>query len=113
MPDDRVVQLAAEPGVVDDVLAHPRLEPGPGRLAGVLGRVHRDVGVAQHLVGAVAGAGERDADAGVREQLVLADPERHRERGQDARGGLLGLGRVVVVEQHRELVAAQPGRQVG
>ena len=34
VPDDRVVQLAAEPGVVDHVLAHPRLEPGPGRLAG-------------------------------------------------------------------------------
>ena len=55
----------------DHVLEHRRLEHLVAPLARGLRAVHRDVGVAQHLVGGLAGLRDGDADAGVQKELLL------------------------------------------
>ena len=83
-------------------------------LARLLGRVHRDVGVAQQVVGLVAllEAGG-DADAGRHLQVLPVDRERDGERGDEARrDGHRGAELRLVEQQDRELVAAEAGGHV-
>jgi hypothetical protein len=56
----RAAQLAAEPGVADHRQLHAAVVAHPVGLAALLGRVHGDVGVAQH--GVQRGAGGRRGD---------------------------------------------------
>ena len=80
--------------------------------AALLGLVHREVGVDEHvLAGQAVGVERGDADAGAdRAQAAggAGDADRA-DRGQHAVGELLGLRRGAVGEQDRELVAAQAG----
>ena len=106
------VALEREPGERGRV--HARLEDLDAVLAVALGHVHRDVGVAQQLVGRlVARRQHRDPDAGVDEELLAALRERRLERGQQPlgdHGRRRRRGRVL--DQDRELVAAHPGERV-
>ena len=98
----------------DDRRVHRRFEDRGAALAGRLGRVHRDVGVPQQLVRVLAHpAGNGDADAPPDRDLLAPDRERHLQRVdhpfRDCQGALeLHLVR----QEDRELVAAEPGRQV-
>ena len=83
-------------------------------LAGLLGLVHGDVGVAQqHLgfVAAVPAGGQADARAD--EHVAPVDAVRVGEFGEDPPGHLCGVRLVGLFEQHRELVAAQARGGVG
>ena len=100
--DDRLVvddQLAAAdaPGELrrqrvagDDRGVHRRVEDRDAALAAGLRRVHRDVGVAQQLVGALDRlASDGDADAAADHELLALDRERDLERLDDpVRDGL-------------------------
>ena len=92
------------------LLVHGGVEHGVAALAVGLGAVHGDVGVAHDLLPAWVGGGERDADAArVDEQLAPVELERapgavlRRAR----RSAWPRRGSHTIVEQHRELVAAQ------
>jgi hypothetical protein len=106
-------QLGAQLVPRDDGGVDRRLEHRYAVLAGRLRGVHRDVGVAQQLVGADARARRRDADADADVDLPPVERERPAQRLDDAVGhaGRPGKARVVV-EQDGELVAAEPGRDV-
>jgi hypothetical protein len=90
-----------------------RSKNGDLAAAGGLGVVHRQVGVAQQLLGARAVARvERDSHAR-RHEHVGADRERGRERLDHVARRLGGVDRVAHLGQHhRELVAAQPRHDV-
>ncbi len=58
--------------------------------------------------------GDRDAEAAAQRELLVAGDDRQRERVEDALGGVGGLLAVGdVLEQHRELVAAEARGGVG
>ena len=82
----RLVQVVLEPQALAQLLLHARVEHDVPALAGGLGVVHRDVGVAQHVLGVVARLRERDADAGGHQQVVAVDRERLPECVGDGRG---------------------------
>ncbi len=110
----RLVQVVLEPQALAQLFLHARVEHDVPSLAGGLRVVHRDVGVAQHVLGVVAGLRERDADAGGHQQLVAVDRERLPESVGHRGGDLLRLlERRDALEQHRELVAAEPRDRVG
>ena len=89
---------------------HRGVEHGVAALAVGLRAVHRDVGVAHHLLRRGLRGRERDPDRGADEQLAPVDHERRLQAVQDALGDDRGLARVAdVVEQERELVAGEPG----
>jgi len=93
---------------------HARREHRAAGPPAVLRGVHREIGVAQELVGgAHPAAGERDPDARVDAHDVTLHAERREQRPQHALRGSLGLDRRGrVLEQHGELVAAHPRRKV-
>ena len=107
---DRTAQVVLDPQPGDRPVAHRLVEQLVAGPPALLGPVHRGVGVADQLLGALAAAGERDADAGGDEVLVAGEHERAGEHRRDPLGH---LDRVVlaadVLEQHPELVAAEPG----
>ena len=62
-----------------EVVAHRFVEGGPAPASGLLGAVHGDVGMAEHLGGRHAAVRrQRDADAGVGVELAPGDVERAR-----------------------------------
>jgi hypothetical protein len=89
------------------------LEDRPARV-GVLGRVHRHVGVAQQLVGRAPVMGpERDADAAFDVDRHAVELERVFERRPQPGGdrhGVLEAGRAR--QEDRELVSAEAGELV-
>ena len=99
---------------LDDRRMHRRLEDRVLALALGLRRVHRDVGIAEQVVRAipfVATGG--DADAGADRELLAFDRHGHLEGLEEPlanRQGPVQVGHVV--EQDRELVAAQSRRHV-
>ena len=97
-------QLGVHPGVV-------ALEPA---LAGRLGPVHGQVGVAQQLVGPVdVAVHPGDADAGADVQLAVVDQERLAQASRIRSATVSTLGVVAgVLDQHGELVAAEAGHGV-
>src|SRR3712207_5546303 len=118
--DDELVagEAAAEVGLeleaVDEGEVHLVPVGLPPALAAALGRVHGEVGLGQELVGGGGGRGRvGDADAGADEHLTLAGAEPALHLLDDPVGD--GLDLVLaghVLEQHGELVAAEPGRRV-
>ena len=106
---------------------HPRLETlllvlrrrvgGEPVAAALLGVVHREVGVDEHLLAreAVAGVEARHAEArGHRARPPGGGRDGERAHGVEHRGGdRVGLLRRGLRQQDRELVAAQPGEHVG
>ena len=95
-------------------IVHVRLERADGGATLGLGRVHRDVGVAQQLLDAGSRRGQSDADRGRHAQVPVADHERAGQRPEDpiADEPSLLIGRIGL-QQHGELVAAEPRRRVG
>ena len=97
--------------------AHRVVEHLDPTAAELLGVVHRGVGVAEQLFGAlVTGRGERDADARTDEHLGAAHDHRPDDRGEEPLRDLdrqvaRGVEREVLAED-RELVAAEPGHGV-
>ena len=83
-------------------------------LAVALGRVHRDVGVAQQVLDdAVADLADRDADARLHVERLAGDLERLAHGGEHALGDLDRLRALAdALEQDPELVAAEAGRGV-
>ena len=88
-----------------------RLEQAVAALAVALGDVHRGVGVADQLVGVGDGRAGSTSEMPMlarSDELLVPDAQRRGERLEHALGGVGGLLRVVdVLEQHRELVAAE------
>ena len=97
--------------------AHPLERAGPqrrvehlvARATARLGAVHRRVGVAQQVDGRLRlRAGQRDADRGGDEDLLLGQPEGPAQRRGQALGDDQGAVLVAdVLAQHDELVAAE------
>ena len=79
-----------------------------------LGGVHRDVGVAEQVVDALRGTGAHDdADADADHRFLAAHREaRAEDLHQSAGDRQCALESRLVVDQDRELVAAQPGSHV-
>ena len=124
--DDRLVleeelavgQRAADVGLEAQALAqrllHVRLEHDVAILAGGFGVVHRDVGVAQQILGCALGRRERHAHADADLDVGLPDHERHAERFDQLGGGPLDIRQPVdAFEQDGELVARQPRHGIG
>ena len=78
----------------------------------LLGVVHRDVGVHEHLVRrALDVVEDGDADAGAERDLFAGDGGRERtDLFDEALGDGASSGPVASREQHRELVTAEPRR---
>jgi hypothetical protein len=119
--DDELAALGRAPEVLLQPLAaqhrgvHRGLEDLVALVARVLGGVHRDVGVAQQLLG-VGDLGRPALDepeARVRGDLVPGDRERPPEQLDDAIGHAADVLAVAdTVQEDRELVAAHPRSQV-
>ena len=108
---DRVAQIQLEPQPIVPGLVHARVEELVAGLAPGLGVVHGEVGVAEDLLGRrAARGGEGDADAHRDEQLALLEEERPLQLGAEPLGHRGDRARVLhVLEEHGELVAAEPG----
>jgi hypothetical protein len=107
---DRVAQVGLEIQPAHHDLVHVRVEDRVAALAFGLRAVHRDVGVAHHVGRSGVGVGERDPDRRGHDQLAPVEVERILQRLLDALGDHGRLAGVAdVVEQDRELVAAEPG----
>ena len=112
---ERVAQVGLELDARQQRGAHRRLVGRGAVAARLLGAVHREVGVAQQLVGAQRGvAGVGDADRGADEDLLALHVEGPAHGGDDARRRRASgcTPRAVVLEQHGELVAAEARRGV-
>ena len=107
---------SAEAGPGQHRLVHRRLEDDDPALAARLRRVHRDVGVAQQVVGRVdARPAGGDADAGPDVDVATlrsrsTGPERRRSGASATRSDAFMSGRVA--QEDGELVAAEPGGHV-
>ena len=78
-----------------------------------LDAVHRDVRVADEVLAARgAGGADRDADAHVAGDVAAAERVRPVDRVQHAPGHGDSRLRVGVADEHRELVAAEPGGEI-
>ena len=105
----RQAELAAELHALHELLAHDRLEARHAALARVLGGVHREVGVPEHVVRGDVGTGALQAEARRRGDLAPVEDERRLERAAQALGDLPRLvGAREILEQDGELVAAEP-----
>ena len=113
---ERTLELGLELEPFDDSLVHLGLEHAVAALAVSLRHVHRDICVAEELLGvrgAEGPAGEADSDAGARIHLLRLDVERRLESGEHPGCNVGCLGRVLdAVEQNRELVAAEARHRV-
>ena len=74
---DGAAQVALGPQAREGVLAHLLVEELVAAAAALLGPVHRGVGLAEHRLGALGPARDRDADAR-RDEDLAAGPDRDR-----------------------------------
>ena len=97
------------------VRLHVRGERADLALAGLLRPVHGDVGVAHQAVGVEPGprAGGGDPDRGADPARLAGDRHGLGEQAHDPVRDLLAVRGVGVLEQHGELVAAEPRREIG
>ena len=112
---DREPQLLLEAVALEHGLTHARVEHLEVTLAVGLGLVHRDVRVADQLIGGCGAAVTRgDAATDVHRHALRADVDRKNERVHDPLrdGDRGGLGVVAVLDHHRELVPAEARDQV-
>ncbi len=106
---DRAAQIAFELEQIQRVAMQRLVEQREAMTALGLRAVHRDVGIAQEILGlAIARRGDCDADARRGEHFLVGEADR---RVQHVDQALRGKRRVFVVldvgEQHRELIAAE------
>ena len=114
MLGERAAKVAGELQALAGPRVHGGLVDRRALLALVLGRVHRQVGVADQLLRAHLPVAEGDADAGVHEDVVSVQVERKFLAFVDAVGHFLGReGGIGALNQHHELVSAEAGSGVG
>ena len=83
-------------------------------LTGGLGLVHGDLGPLQQFLGLTCVVGEQGvADRRRGLHLQVLEGQRCRDAVEDLLGDALGAARAVAGEHHRELVATEPGDEVG
>ncbi len=110
----RAADVGLEPQPLVQHVLHLRLEGDVAVLAGCLGVVHGDIGVAEQRLGARVRRGEGDADAGADAHLGAVELERPVEGlDQGARQALDLADGGDALEQHRELIAAEARHGVG
>ena len=116
---ERALQVGLQLQAPQRRVVHRGLEDLVAALARLLRHVHRDVGVAQELLRASSPpspvpSDDGDADARADEDLLALEVERLLQHLHDPVGDVRGPDALpAVLEQDRELVAAQPGRRVG
>src|SRR6185503_15616476 len=107
------LQLRADVVPRSDGLEHRRLVYDPAPLSGGLGAVHGHIGLAEEVLGRVALAARRNADARRHMGPNVTDRERLLEDLCNPPGHALRVGEArIVVDQDRELVAAQASGHV-
>ncbi len=111
---DRLTQVGLELQAGGNLGPHRRLEEGIRTTAADLGSVHRDIGVAQHVVRrAVPALGHNHADAAADRDLALIDSELRTESRRDAlRQFERALRRANVVDKDGKLIAPEPRDRV-
>jgi len=110
-----VAQLGLQRQLVGLALAQRVVVDGVAVAALLLAVVHREVGVAQHVLaaGVVLAVGQHDAETQRGEELAAFDDHRRAERVDDAAGDpVAALVADRPGQQQRELVAAQAGQEV-
>ena len=112
---ERAVDVVLEAQPLAQLLLHARLEHDVAPLAGGFRVVHRDVGVAQQLLGVVAGLRKCDADAGRRCRYRRRRAAAARRMTRVIVAAIRSTSRRLVdaLEQDRELVAAEARDGVG
>ena len=111
---ERAPQIAFDLQPFHHVRRRARVEELPAPAALLLREIHRQVGLLQEVGRAVLAARERDADARRHEQIVTIDHERRLQTLDDAISNMERVLRVVQSgQQHRELVAAEAGDDIG
>jgi hypothetical protein len=109
---ERLVQLGAQLGVLQDLGRHPRRVADRPALAAFLARVHRDVGVAEQRAGVVARRSDGNADACLDQQLAPVYHERPGQAVENPPGdGVHRMG-AGVLQQHGELVTTKARHRV-
>ena len=107
-------ELGFELQIAHDLLVHGRLEYGDGVVGAAAGALHGVVGVAHEVFGVLeAAAAQRHADARLGIEDVAVELGALGEVGLQVFGeadGFAGVGDVV--EEHRELIAADPADHV-
>ena len=107
---ERLAEIAAVLEVLRGNQPHRRVEDPDLALAGALGLVHRDVGIAQQAGRAHARRRDGDADAGEHGDVVAGDRHRVAEAVEQSLGDVdRAVDAAAVLEQDRELVAAEAG----
>ena len=110
----RRAELGLQPETGHHPGVHRGVEHGTRTAAARLGVVHRDVGIAQHVLGVRMGAAaDRDADAGRHRDLVPVELDRRRDPRLHPLHDRPDRARFDAMEQHRELVTAEPCREIG
>ena len=105
----RAAQLGFQRQAVGLARAHRRLEHLDAVAADALGVIHRELGVLEHLLGAVRLAvAERKPDRGGEEDLAVVEGDRRAQRAADGLGEGDQPGRVALRQHdHGELVAGR------
>ena len=110
----RVFQRRPHLAAPDHPSRQDRLVPAPLPLAGRLGRVQGQVRVPQQLIGVSTVLRSRHPDRGRGQHRPLGQRERLAERLDNALSERIHRGRIRdVLDEYRELVAAQPRRHIG
>ena len=111
---ERAAQVRFERQAVGLARAHRRLEHLDAVAADALGVIHRELGVLEHLLGAVRLAvGKRDADRGGEEDLAVVERDRRAQRAAQRLGeGDDALRLPLRQQDQRELVAGEPRQRV-
>ena len=113
LPFDGAAQVGLELELAGHVLAHPHLEELMPGLPRPLGRVHRRVGIAKEVLGAVITARDGDPDADRTVDLLAGHDERGGEHRLDPARDHFGLvDGVDLLQEHHELVTPQPRHRV-
>ena len=94
------------------VVEHALLEQVEAGLAGVFGRVQRDVGVTEQVSGCVAGSGERSSGGRSEQQRPACSEDRLLERDGEPAGDRVDVVGRDVRDDDRELVASETADQV-
>jgi hypothetical protein len=106
-------ELVLQPQQLAELAGHVVVKELEAPTPGLLGGVHRNVGVADEILTPRPASGvEGDADARTDAQLAARDPDRLGERAQEASRDRACLRLVGPVEEDGELVSSEPRQRV-
>ena len=106
--EDAAADVLLELEPVGQLALEVLVEPGEAVAPGALGRIERDVALAEHVLLALRAADRGEADRYRDHRLGAAQEHRGRELGDDRLGDRFGRGFGRAVQEHGELVAADP-----